>query len=320
MEREFKIYLLGDREYFEYTDANGQKIKKDLAFTQSLLDLLYLDIWPYLDLTGKIGDNIQELRESRKYETSCEIENGLEELAKSHFYFELARIEWDQRLEKVGDQTFNEIFNLLPYKRITHIPSDIQTMQSQIKSLLLSVLDILSPGEPIQKKMVDYIHGLRPMIGVNISIFDFAELATTFEQVDAEHVAEVLRPKNVHEIVEFFLRACVKREQRFRVCKNCGKYFALTGYTNTEYCDRLNGDTGKTCKEIGALNTWQKKRTENPVVNAYSKAYKKRFAWIKYHKTTKEAFYEWSEQARALRDKCLAGKISLEEYRAWLDE
>jgi hypothetical protein len=44
MERKFKVYLLGDREYFEYTDTIGQKIKKDLAFMQSLLDLLYLDI------------------------------------------------------------------------------------------------------------------------------------------------------------------------------------------------------------------------------------------------------------------------------------
>jgi transposase-like protein len=52
--------------------------------------------------------------------------------------------------------------------------------------------------------------------------------------VDAEHIAEVLRPKDVHEIVEFLLRACVRREQRFRVCKNCGKNFALSGYTNTE--------------------------------------------------------------------------------------
>jgi len=320
MERDFKVYLLGNREYFEYTDAMGQKIKKDLAFMQSLMDLLYLDIWPYLDLTEKIGDNVQELRESRKYETSCEIKNGLQELAKSHFYFELARIEWDQRLEKVADQSYNEIFNLLPYKKITHIPSDIQTMQSQIKSLLLSVLDILSPDEPVQKKMVDYIHEIRQTYGVNISVFEFTGLATTFEQVDPAHCTEVLRPKNVHEIVEFFLRACVQREQRFRVCKNCRKYFALSGYTNTEYCDRFYGDTGKTCKEIGALNTWQKKRTENPVVNAYSKAYKKRFAWIKYHKTTKEAFYEWSEQARDLRDKCLKGEISLEEYRAWLDE
>jgi hypothetical protein len=320
MERDFKVYLLDDREYFEYTDAMGQKIKKDLAFTQSLMDLLYLDIWPYLDLTGKIGDNIQELRESRKYETSCEIKNGLQELAKSHFYFELARIEWDQRLEKVADQSYNEIFNLLPYKKVTHIPSDIQTMQSEIKSLLLSVLDILSPDEPIQKKMVGYIHEIRQTFRVNIDAFYFTKLTTTFEQVDAEHVAEVLRPKDIHEIIEFFLRACVQREQRFRVCKNCGKYFALSGYTNTEYCDRFYGDTGKTCKEIGALNTWQKKRTENPVVNAYSKAYKKRFAWIKYHKTTKEAFYEWSEQARAKRDFCLQGGMTLEEFRAWLDE
>ena len=319
MEREFKVYLLVDREYFEYTDAMGQKVKKDFAFTQSLLDLMYLDIWSYYELTGKIGDAIQELRESRKYETSCEIKNGLEELAKSHFYFELARIEWDRRLEKVADQSYNEILNLLPYKRVTHISSDIQTLQSEVKDLIENVLDILSQ-EPVQKKLVDYAHECRPRRSRLISTFHFSKLTTAFEQVNEGHFAEILRPKDIDEIIEFFVRACVQREQRFRVCKNCGKYFALSGYTNTEYCDRLYGDTGKTCKKIGALNTWQKKRTENPIVNAYSKAYKKRFAWIKYHKTTKEAFYEWSEQARALRDKCLAGEISLVEYQAWLSE
>lgn len=72
---------------------------------------------------------------------------------------------------------------------------------------------------------------------------------------------------------------------------------------------------------VDAFNTLQKKRTDNPVVNVYSKPYKKRFAWFKYRKTTKEAFFcEWLEQAKNLRDECLAGKIRLEEYKASPDD
>lgn len=318
MEREFKVYLLGDKEYFEYTNEIGQKTKNDFAFTQSLLDWLYLDIWQYADLTKQAGDDIQELRENRRFETGHTVLEQLQVLTKAHIYFEMVRLNWERRIEKVANQSYDEIFNLLPYKNVTHIPSNMQTLQSEVKDLIENVLDILSE-EPVQKKLVDYVHEIRPRQSQLVSTFHFSKLTTTFEQVDDEHFAEVLRPKYLHEIIEFFIRACVQREQRFRVCKNCGKYFALSGYINTEYCDRPYDDTGKTCKEIGALNTWQKKRTENPIINAYSKAYKKRFAWIKYHKSTKEDFYEWSEEARNLRDKCLQGEISLVEYREWLN-
>jgi hypothetical protein len=34
---------------------------------------------------------------------------------------------------------------------------------------------------------------------------------------------------------------------------------------------------------------------------------------------TKEEFAVWSAEAREKRDLCLAGKLSLEEFVAWLD-
>ncbi len=62
------------------------------------------------------------------------------------------------------------------------------------------------------------------------------------------------------------------------------------------------------------------KKSDTPALKAYSKAYKKRFAWIKYGKITKEAFYEWSEKAREKRELCLKGNMTLEEFQAWLDD
>ncbi|MFR0798586.1 MAG: hypothetical protein ACLSHJ_07450 [Oscillospiraceae bacterium] len=43
----FRTYIDGGREYYEYTDAadREQTIKKDFPFPESLMSLLYMDIW-----------------------------------------------------------------------------------------------------------------------------------------------------------------------------------------------------------------------------------------------------------------------------------
>ena len=57
---------------------------------------------------------------------------------------------------------------------------------------------------------------------------------------------------------------------------------------------------------------------DNLPMKEYNKAYKTRFARIKYKKITKEEFQAWAEVARAERDKCIAGEIALEQFKAWL--
>ena len=50
----------------------------------------------------------------------------------------------------------------------------------------------------------------------------------------------------------------------------------------------------------------------------FRREYKKRFAWIKAERITKDEFYAWSEKAREKRDECDQQKITLEEFEAWL--
>ena len=52
----------------------------------------------------------------------------------------------------------------------------------------------------------------------------------------------------------------------------------------------------------------------------YRREYKKRFAWIKAGKITKDEFYFWSEKAREKKAECEEGKITLEELGQWLKE
>ena len=315
----YKVYISDGKEYFEYGD--GQKTtKKSFAFSQSLMDILYLDIWPYSELFNRMGENLYNLYPEKDPKLVEEIKDDLNTLSKVHVYFEFLRLEWLDKLEQAEKQGFKDVLDLLPRKKLTHIPMNISTTQRQLMALWNHVLDILSPDEPIQKKMADYYNPKGDRRLSDPEVFEFQPLRMSFETVDSITFTEVLYPKSIYDIIDFFVRECIKREVRFRVCKHCNQFFALTGHINTEYCDRPFDSAGRTCKEMGALRLWEKKKADTPALKAYSKAYKKRFAWIKYGKITKEAFYEWAENAREKRELCLKGDMTLEEFRAWLDD
>lgn len=74
---------------------------------------------------------------------------------------------------------------------------------------------------------------------------------------------------------------------------------------------------GHTCKHTGPFGTWAQKN-DGELFRAYRLEYKRRFAWIKAGRITADDFYAWSRVSREKRKECSAGKISLEEYIAWL--
>lgn len=313
----FKVYISDGKEYFEY--GNGQKTtKKSFAFSQSLLDMMYLDIWSYGDLFERMGKALYSLYSGKDPKLVMEIKDILDTLSKVHVYFEFLHLEWLDKLEEAEKQGFKNIVDLLPRKKLTHLPMNLSTIQRQLMAIWNSVLDILSPDKPMQKKLVDYYKKDRRLGSPDI--FEFQPLLTSFEAVDSMAFTEVLYPKSIYDIIDFFVRECIKREMRFRVCKHCNQFFALTGHANTEYCDRPLDSEGHTCKEMGALRLWEKKKAETPALKAYSKEYKRRFAWIKYGKIPKEAFYEWAEEARKRRDLCVKGEISVEDFKLWLEK
>ena len=280
---DFKVYIKDGQEYFSFKQSDREK-KISFEFPQSLMDLLELDMTKYGNLrdaqtfAGKLGS-----------------------LIKDHVYFRLYR--------------FLDI-SKLPKRDIQWVPSEIDMKQKQIRDLISNVLDSMLPKEPISKKMAKYYS--KPNLPRRP--FEFATLKTNYEMVDSNTFTEVLYPENIYDIIEFFVRKCIEREQKFKVCKSCGKYFAVTGHAATEYCSRMFKDSGKTCKEIGAVKVYQAKIADDDkgVMKEYNKAYKTRFARIKYKKWTKEEFQAWAEVARVERDKCMAGEISLEQFKEWL--
>ena len=314
----FKTYIDGGREYYEYTDAADRErtIKKDFPFPESLMSLLYMDIWELEPITKRMDRALLAFYQSRDYNELQIVAAGLKELAPRHICFELLRLDWLERLDMVDSTAPGDFQDLLPHKKISHLCSSIDTMQKQIKGLIAQVLDMDGEKKPVSEKMVAYYN----TEGDTLNTFRFQPQTMSFEVIDHKVFAEVLYPRDIYDLIDFYVRECVKREVRMRVCKNCLRYFVVTGKASTEYCGRICDSKGRTCREIGAINTWTQRKQGDDVFKEYRREYKKRFARINAGKLTKSAFYAWSEEARRRKDDCDSSVISPEEFSRWLKE
>ena len=315
----FKTYINGGREYYEYTDAadREQTIKKDFPFPESLMSLLYMDIWELEPITKRMDRALMSFYQSRDYNELQIVAAGLKELASRHICFELLRLDWLERLDMVDSTAPGDFQDLLPHKKISHLCSSIDTMQKQIKGLIAQTLDMDGEKKSVSEKMVAYYNAEG---SDTLNTFQFQPQSMSFEVIDRKIFAEVLYPKDIYDLIDFHVRECVKREVRMRVCKNCLRYFAVTGKASTEYCGRVCDSKGRTCREMGAINTWTQRKQGDEVFKEYRREYKKRFARINAGKLTKSAFYAWSEEARKKKEDCDNGTITPEEFSRWLKE
>ena len=315
----FKTYIDGGREYYEYTDAadREQTIKKDFPFPESLMELLYMDIWELEPITKRMDKALMSFYQSRDYNELQIVAAGLKELASRHICFELLRLDWLERLDMVDSTAPRDFQDLLPHKKISHLCSSIDTMQKQIKGLIAHALDMDGEKRSVSEKMVAYYNAED---GDTLNTFQFQPQTTNFEVIDCKIFAEVLYPRDIYDLIDFHVRECVKREITMRVCKNCLRYFAVTGKASTEYCGRICDSKGRTCREMGAINTWTQRKQGDEVFKEYRREYKKRFARINAGRLTKSAFYAWSEETRKKKEDCDSGVITPEDFSRWLKE
>ena len=313
----FKTYIADGREYYEYTADGEQTIKKDFPFPESLMSLLYMDIWEIEPITKKMEKALRTFYQSKEQTDLHDVVTGLNELAPKHVYFELLRLSWLEKLDAVDSTAPRDYLDLLPHKKISHLCSNIDTMQKQIKGLIARALDVDGEKKSVSEKMVEYYNAEG---NDTLNTFQFQPQPMSFEVVDKKVFAEVLYPNDIYDLIDFHVRECVKREVKMRVCKNCLRYFAVTRKASTEYCDRVCDSKGRTCREIGAINTWTQSKRDDEVFKEYRREYKKRFARINAGKLTKSAFYAWSEEARRKKEDCDNGVITAEKFSQWLKE
>jgi len=317
----FKVYNDGNQEYFTW-EANTRYyttkkiIKKDFDFSQSLLDFIDLGVDELYEIFIGMGNEVQKLYEDKDGDTIV-LRKSFDLLAEKHIYFQLLRLHWFDKLEIFVKKEYGgNIQDFLFYKDLTHISVKIGAAQNQIKFIFNKALDITAGSDKtIQQRVASlYENNIRNAH----KIFEFQPLTIDFERIDDSLIVEVLHPKSIIDIVDYFLREIIRREIGFKVCKSCGKYFAATAHGNTEFCNRIFQDTGKTCRDIGSLTKWREKVAESPAMMLYNKHYKTRFSRIRAGKITREVFQEWAAIARDYRDKVTNDEMLLDEFEDWL--
>ena len=187
-------------------------------------------------------------------------------------------------------------------------------VQEQLLRLADSVFDADSSSESNLERLTAYYQAnTRRHLP-----YKFLPLTTTYELVDDKYFTEVLNAPDMFDLINFHVCECVRQNIKMRRCKNCGKYFALTGHAGTDYCDRPFGPNGKPCRMVGASKVWAERKKSDDVFSAYRREYKKRFAHIAVGKCTQEQFLRWAAEARKEKLKCAAGIITMEAYLDWL--
>ena len=303
--------------FVEQSPATSQATVKNAVFPESLIAFLDLDLDALSPQFEKMEQDLCALTRTKDARYQQEIDRFLQTLPEKHLYFELFRLIWTYRIDRASILGFDFTDGILQRGELNGFAETLKTMQAQIQDLFANVLDADSGKDPVPQKMAAYYNAA---MEDSRDVFQFRPQPLSFELLNRETFAEVLCPNSVLDIIDYHTRECVKREIRMRRCKNCGRWFAVTGHGGTEYCDRVCDSKGRTCKEVGAIHVWTESKRSDEVFQIYRREYKKRFAWIKAGRIEPDAFYAWSEQAREKKAACEAGTISLEEFTAWLKQ
>lgn len=105
-------------------------------------------------------------------------------------------------------------------------------------------------------------------------------------------------------------------------CQNCGMYFIPSFRLDEIYCDYPK-ENGKTCREQGAILSYNKRLLEKNPYTEYRKLYQQKFGVVnknKDNKKLKEEFETWKKQAKSQIFKWKHGELTDNEIYEWLDD
>ena len=318
MERfSFQSYLVDNREYYQYTyDLKEPEMRavQDIPFPESVTSFTYLEEGRYRPLLEQLDGALSVLEEQRTDAAAEAASELLMELGKVHIYFELFRLEWQERLIEAAENGFADTEMQVPRAALAVLPAEIQSRQRMLRGIFVDVLDM--DAAPKEKSVrIATGESCKP-----ITLFPFQPLTVTFEQTTSGRYVDVLLPERMFDLVDYHLRECLKQKVRMRVCRNCGKYFAVMGHSTAEYCNHPFDAKGRTCRQVASILQWNRNRATDEVFKSYRREYKKRFARMKAGTMAADGFYAWSEKAREKKAECEAGKLTRDEFERWLKE
>lgn len=266
-----------------------------------------------------------------------------EQIEENQYTIELIFYEWAKKIDKISDKKHKEYVEYFETIRDLLINNFIEKKADLKERLELiskysqnSTVKNLSTNERLYlyeaKRVFDihYVntnpaHALFLDTKFKTKYICNAELSLQEKRLDVENVVNLIKEKhimaeevyelaNAEEQIRFELFKIIQNNFTINKCKNCGKLFIpittsknknQKGRNDQKYCNNLYLDTGKTCREIGALNKRKEKVQNSLILREYSREYKRIYGLHYNHtKTFKEKqFKGWSNKARELRNR-----------------
>ena len=264
------------------------------------------------------------------------------ELEEDEYTPEILLIKWTQKIDKISNKKHAEymkffetmkdllIENLMEKK--TDLKERLELISKYSNNSLVRSLSVPEKLFLYETKRVFDIHyfNTKPAHALfldtkfKIKYICDTELSREERKLDVEEIVEIIKEKhiaaeevyelqNTEEQIRFELFKVIQNNFTINKCENCGRLFIPVtssknpnqkGRNDQKYCNNLYLDTGKTCREIGALNKRKEKVESSSILQEYNREYK-RMHRVHYSHTKEfkeKKFKEWSKKARELRD------------------
>lgn len=275
-------------------------------------------------------------------ETKYSPNDFFSELEEDEYTTQILLMKWIQEIDKISAKKHNEYMKFFETIRDLLIENFIEKKTDLKERLELiskysnnSLVRNLSVPEKLflyETKRVFDIHyvNTKPahalFLDTKFKTKYICDTELSFEErrLDVEKIIEIIKEKhivaeevyelqNTEEQIRFELFKVIQNNFTINKCENCGRLFIPTttsnnpnqkGRNDQKYCNNLYLDTGRTCREIGALNKQKEKVRNSLILKEYNREYK-RMHGLHYNHTKKfkeKQFKEWSKKARELRN------------------
>ena len=279
-----------------------------------------------------------------------------EEIEENHYVLQTIMHEWTTEIDKISKKKHNEYIKFFETIK-DYLIKDLINQKSDLKERLELISEYSNNSfvRNLSNKERLYLYEAKDVFDLHYlntnpahALFLDTKFVTKYicnaditfkeKQLSVEELIDVMHTKNIYveevyeinnceEQIKFELFKVIQNNFVINKCENCGRLFipATTsnnpyqkGRNDQKYCNNLYKDTGKTCKEIGAIYKRKEKVENSAILQEYNREYKRiHRAHYTHTKEFKEKkFKEWSKKARQLRDSYTDEQI--EEFKVEL--
>jgi len=265
-----------------------------------------------------------------------------EEIEENHYVLQTIMYEWTTEIDKISKKKHNEYIKFFETIK-DYLIKDLINQKSDLKERLELISEYSNNSfvRNLSNEERLYLYEAKDVFDLHYlntnpahALFLDTKFVTKYicnaditfkeKQLSVEELIDVMHTKNIYveevyeinnceEQIKFELFKVIQNNFVINKCENCGKLFIpitssnnpnQKGRNDQKYCNSLFENTGKTCKEIGALNKQKEKVQNSPILIEYNREYKRMHGLHYNHqkKFTEKKFKEWSKKARKLRD------------------